>query len=108
MSRRTRTRAFTLIEAVLVVLVLALTIPSGMRMVSAAERAQRMTDPDTRVFKMGETVAMDQTPVKDAKGKKKAAPAKKKKPAKLPAKRDNSKDSQEAAAQRLRGLFNRG
>ena len=73
----------------------------------ATERAQRMTDPDTRVFKMGETVAMDQTPVKDAKGKKKAVPAKKK-PAKLPAKRDNSKDSQEAAAQMLRRLFNRG
>ncbi|MFT5424315.1 MAG: type II secretory pathway pseudopilin PulG [Phycisphaerales bacterium] len=40
MSRRVRSRGFTLIEAVLVVLVLALTIPSGMRMVSAAERAQ--------------------------------------------------------------------
>ena len=73
----------------------------------AAERVQRMTDPDTRVFKMGETIAMDQTPAKDAKGKKQAAPAKKK-PAKLPTKRDNSKDSQEAAAQMLRRLFNRG
>jgi len=44
MSPRAPRRAFTLIEAVLVVLVLALTIPSGMRMVSAAERAQRESE----------------------------------------------------------------
>jgi pSer/pThr/pTyr-binding forkhead associated (FHA) protein len=73
----------------------------------AAERAQRMTDPDTRVFKFGDTVAIEEASEKDAKGKKKAA-LEKKKPAKLPPKRDNSKDSQEAAAQMLRRLFNRG
>ena len=44
MSQHAHARAFTLIEAVLVVLVLALTIPSGMRMVSAAERAQRESE----------------------------------------------------------------
>ena len=73
----------------------------------AAERATRMTDPDTRVFKFGDAAAMDEATGKEAKRKKKAVSAKKK-PAKLPTKRDNSKDSQEAAAQMLRRLFNRG
>jgi pSer/pThr/pTyr-binding forkhead associated (FHA) protein len=73
----------------------------------AAERAQRLTEPDTRVFKFGDTVAIEGASQQDAKDKKKGA-AEKKKPGKLPPKRDNSKDSQEAAAQMLRRLFNRG
>lgn len=35
------TRAFTLIEAVLVVLVLAVTVPAGMRMIRSSERSQQ-------------------------------------------------------------------
>jgi predicted component of type VI protein secretion system len=71
----------------------------------AAEKAQRLTEPDTRIFRFDETIAVEGSS-KESKGKKPAPP--KKPPAKLPPKKDNSKDSQEAAAQMLRRLFNRG
>lgn len=39
-----QSRAFTLIEAVLVVIVLSVTVPAGMRLVGSAERAQRESE----------------------------------------------------------------
>ena len=72
----------------------------------ATERTQRLAGPDTRIFKFDETAAVDGAKAAGLKGKK--VPPPKKPPAKLPQKKDNSKDSQEAAAQMLRRLFNRG
>jgi len=44
MAGRARRRAFTLIEAVLVVIVLSVTVPAGMRLVGSAERSQRESE----------------------------------------------------------------
>ena len=90
------------------------TISQWLDEADAVDREQRLTDPDTRVFKFDETdrVAIDSAEKATSNkgpgaGKKKSVP-KKKPPAKLPPEKvDPTKDTQEAAAKMLRRLFNR-
>lgn len=70
----------------------------------AAERAKRLADPDTRVYKVieAERAAGEKAESKEPKKREK------KPPAKLPEEKSDAKDTQEAAAKMLKRLFNRG
>ncbi|MFG0305218.1 MAG: hypothetical protein ACF8Q5_03270 [Phycisphaerales bacterium JB040] len=56
MTRRTRS-GFTLIEAVLIVVVLGVTIPAGMRLVGAADRAQRESESSLIAVSVARSIA---------------------------------------------------